>query len=100
MVAQKTAKANCKMSEEQFFAQAITTLRNGKSKGIHVRFSGFNDAYRKYFGTDSRAAQERLIKAGKITMRPCKGGVMLYLAGEQPVAVESGSAALTKMGIS
>lgn len=90
---------NGKMTELAFVTKAITTLRNSKSKGIHVRYSGFNEAYRKYYGVDPRATQELLVKAGKIVVRPCKGGAMMYLAGEEPIAVEAGSSALAKMGI-
>ena len=95
----KTGGNGAKMSEEKFFTQAIKTLRNGKSNGIHVTYSGFNGAYRDYYGKEPRDAQVKLVEAGKIVIRPCKGGAMMYLAGEEPIAVPAGQAALAKMGI-
>ncbi len=42
-----------KLSYEDFFKKAILKLRNpAKSRGIHSVFSGFNDAFRKYFNED------------------------------------------------
>ena len=44
-----------KLSMEQFCKQAITGLRNlEKSKGIHAVYSGFNGAFREYFGLDKQ----------------------------------------------
>jgi hypothetical protein len=92
-------KGNGRLTEEAFVKKAIQTLRTGKSRGIHVRFSGFNEAFRKYFGVDPRESQDRLVKAGVIVVRPCKGGAMMYLAGDEPAAVEHADTALAKMGI-
>lgn len=77
---------NGKLSMEEFTKTAITKLRGKKSKGIHTRFSGFNEAFREYFGKDVDVVAEtkKLADAGVIDIRPCKGGVMIYLAGECP----------------
>ena len=38
-----------KLTYEEFVRQAILKLRTGDYKGIHTVFSGFNEAFRKYF---------------------------------------------------
>lgn len=67
-----------RLTEEKFVERAITKLR-GKYKGIHTIYSGFNDAFRKYFGTNPVETTKRLAQDGKIIIRPVKGGVMIYL---------------------
>jgi hypothetical protein len=67
-----------RLSEEEFICRAVVKLR-GKYKGIHSVYSGFNQAFKEYFGTNPVEATQRLSKLGKIIIRPVKGGVMLYL---------------------
>ena len=73
-----------KLSEEEFVTQAIKKLRKDPFRGIHSVYSGFNEAFRKYFGTNPVEATSRLAGEGKIETRPFKGGVMLFLPGEAP----------------
>jgi len=73
-----------KLTEEDFVLQAIKKLRKEPFRGIHSVYSGFNEAFRKYFGTNPVEATSRLAAEGKIEMRPFKGGVMLFLPGEAP----------------
>src|SRR5512137_1465984 len=73
-----------KLTEEEFVLQAIKKLRKEPFRGIHSVYSGFNEAFRKYFGTNPVEATSRLAAEGKIETRPFKGGVMLFLAGEAP----------------
>ena len=73
-----------KLTEEEFVIQAIKKLRKDPYRGIHSVYSGFNEAFRKYFGTNPVEATTRLAAGGKIEPRPLKGGVMLYLPGEAP----------------
>ncbi|MCM8798697.1 MAG: hypothetical protein NC821_04455 [Candidatus Omnitrophica bacterium] len=73
-----------KLSEEEFVIQAIKKLRKEPYRGIHSVYSGFNEAFRKYFGTNPVEATNRLAAEGKIETRPFKGGVMLFLPGEAP----------------
>jgi hypothetical protein len=73
-----------KLTEEEFVLQAIKKLRKEPFRGIHSVYSGFNEAFRKYFGTNPVEATSRLAAEGKIEMRPFKGGVMLFLPGEAP----------------
>ena len=77
-----------KLSEEEFMRRAIVKLR-GKYKGIHSVFSGFNQAFKEYFGTNPVEATQRLSKEGKIIIRPAKGGVMLYLPEDALNSTES-----------
>jgi hypothetical protein len=73
-----------KLSEEEFVNQAIKKLRKEPYKGIHSVYSGFNEAFRKYFGANPTEATTKLAGEGKIVTRPFKGGVMLFLPGEAP----------------
>jgi hypothetical protein len=73
-----------RLTEEEFVIQAIKKLRKDPYRGIHSVYSGFNEAFRKYFGTNPIEATTRLVAEGKIETRPFKGGVMLFLPGEAP----------------
>jgi len=73
-----------KLTEEEFITQAIKKLRKEPFRGIHSVYSGFNEAFRKYFGTNPVEATSRLAAEGKIETRPFKGGAMLFLPGEAP----------------
>jgi hypothetical protein len=72
------------ISQEEYVIRAIRKLRKPPYKGIHTVFSGFNQAFRKRFGSDPIAVTNRMAKEGKISIRPVKGGVMLYLIEESP----------------
>ncbi len=73
-----------KLTEEEFVTQAIKNLRKEPYRGIHSVYSGFNEAFRKYFGTNPVEATSRLAAQGKIETRPFKGGAMIFLSGEAP----------------
>ena len=73
-----------KLTEEEFVIQAIKKLRKDPYRGIHSVYSGFNEAFRKYFGANPVEATSKLAAEGKIETRPFKGGVMLFLPGEAP----------------
>ncbi len=73
-----------KLTEEEFVLQAIKKLRKEPFRGIHSVYSGFNEAFRKYFGTNPVEATSRLATEGKIETRPFRGGAMLFLPGEAP----------------
>jgi hypothetical protein len=73
-----------KLTEEEFVLQGIKKLRKEPFRGVHTVYSGFNEAFRKYFGTNPVEATSRLAAEGKIETRPFKGGVMLFLPGEAP----------------
>jgi hypothetical protein len=89
-----------RLSYEEFVRKAIVSLRKEGFKGIHTVFSGFNEAFKKYFdGENPVEVTNRLAQEGKIVLRPVKGGVMLYLPEEAPAPKGSGDEALRKMGI-
>ena len=73
-----------RLTEEEFVIQAIKKLRKDPYRGIHSVYSGFNEAFRKYFGTNPVEATSKLAAEGKLETRPFKGGVMLFLPGEAP----------------
>lgn len=73
-----------KISEYEFVIKAIKKLRKPPYKGIHSVYSGFNQAFKGYFGTNPVETTQRLAQEGKIGIRPVKGGVMLYLPEDDP----------------
>jgi len=78
-----------KISEYEFVVRAIKKLRKPPYKGIHSVYSGFNQAFKDYFGTNPVQTTQRLGQEGKIRVRPVKGGVMLYLPEDAPSATDS-----------
>lgn len=72
---------NKKISKEEFVKRAIQKLRKGEYRGIHTVFSGFNEAFRKYFnGADPVEATKELVEKGIIVSRPAKKGAYILLA--------------------
>lgn len=89
-----------KMNHEDFVKKAIVSLRKEGYKGIHTVYSGFNTAFKKYFdGENPVEVTNKLAEERKIVIRPVKGGVMLYLPEDAPMAKDMGSEALKKMGL-
>ena len=88
-----------KLDEKAFVVKAIHALRREGYKGIHVKFSGFNAAYRQYFQKDPVETDvvKRLTEAGVIEFRPAKQGLMIYLPGEGPKFANSADQALSKI---
>lgn len=85
------------ITKEEFVVQAIKRLRDeSKSKGIHSRFSGFNEAFKLQFGEESRPTTDRMAAEGKLAIIPSKGGVRLYLPEEAPVGA-TGADALARI---
>jgi len=89
-----------KLSHEEFVKKAIVSLRKEGFKGIHTVYSGFNNAFKKYFeGGNPVEVTNKLAQEGKIVIRPVKGGVMLYLPEDAPVTRDVANDALKKMGL-
>ena len=89
-----------KLSHEEFIKKAIVSLRKEGYKGIHSVYSGFNNAFKKYFdGENPVEVTNKLAKEGKIVVRPVRGGVMLYLPEDAPASRDAADEALKKMGI-
>jgi len=89
-----------KLSHEEFVKKAIISLRKEGYRGIHSVYSGFNNAFKKYFdGENPVETTNKLAREGKIAVMPVKGGVMLYLPEEAPNTRDSASEALKKMGL-
>ena len=88
-----------KLSYEEFVKKAIVSLRKDGYKGIHTVYSGFNEAFKKYYGEDPIKVTNQLAQEGKIVIRPVKGGVMLYLPEDAPAVKGQGDEALKKMGL-
>jgi len=89
-----------KLSHEEFVKKAIMSLRKEGYKGIHSVYSGFNNAFKKYFdGENPVEVTNKLAQEGKVVIRPVKGGVMLYLPEEAPASRVVADEALKKMGL-
>ena len=78
-----------KISEYEFVVRAIKTLAKPPYKGIHSVYSGFNQAFREYFGTNPVEATTRLAQEGKIVTRPVRGGVTIYLPEDAPAGAKN-----------
>lgn len=57
-----------KLTEEEFVIRAIKVFRKGPSLGIHRISSGFDDAFRRYFGNNPSNSLQRLASEGKIVI--------------------------------
>jgi len=77
------AEEKPKLSEEEFVRRAVKKLR-GNYKGIHSVYTGFNTAFKEYFGINPVEVTQRLVSEGKIVTRPVKGGVIIYLPEDAP----------------
>jgi hypothetical protein len=86
------------LTEYEFVAKAIKTLRRPPYKGIHSVYSGFNQAFREYFKKDPVEATRRLAEEGKIATRPVKGGAILYLSEDAPSTTVARSVLKTILG--
>ncbi len=88
-----------KLGHEEFVRLAVVKLRRENYKGIHSVYSGFNDAFKTYFaGVNPIEVTGELAREGKLTVRPVKGGVMLYLPEDGP-QYSRADLALMKMGL-
>ena len=73
-----------RMHKKKFVLDAIRRLRKPPYSGIHVVWSGFNTAYRHYYGEDPRSYIDQLVAEGIIVKRPTKGGILIFDAKEVP----------------
>ena len=85
-----------RMSEEEFIVRGIQRLRKPPYKGIHSVYSGFNLAFKEYFGKNPIEVTQRMAQEGKIVIRPVRGGVMLYLPEDAPQPKKSVLEAILK----
>ena len=69
---------------EEFLHRAVSRLRKGTAKSIHSVYSGFNAAWRQYYGTDPIEGIKALEEAGKCVTHPTKGGARIYLPEDAP----------------
>jgi len=89
-----------KLSYEEFIRRAIISLRKEGFKGIHTVYSGFNEAFKKYYdGLNPVEVTNALAKENKLIIRPVRGGVMLYLPEDVQPTGQTASDVLKKMGL-
>ena len=81
--AQKSFRqSGSRLKFKEFVERAIRTLRNPKYKGIHVVYSGFNQAFRQYYKKEPRPVLDKLAAEGLIVVRPARGGAIIMLASD------------------
>jgi hypothetical protein len=85
--------SSARMSEKEFVLTAIRTLRKDGYTSIHTVYSGFNVAFRKYFGTDPVTAVKKFEVDGVVVTQPRKGGAAMWIASEAPPEVVAALAA-------
>lgn len=91
-------KSQKKMTHEEFAERAIKALRKPPHKTIHVVYSGFNEAFRQYFGEDPRPIVDKMVGDGFLNLRVVKGGAIIGLSSEKnDLDGNTGSAALAKI---
>lgn len=73
----KKENQTMKLSHYEFTRQAIMKLRKPPFSGIHVVYSGFNQAFRAYFGENPVGIVDKL---PGIVVKPTKGGAIIRLA--------------------
>lgn len=71
-----------KLAHRTFIERAIRTLRNEGYLGVHVVYSGFNQAFREYYGEDPRPVVDQLVEEGFLVRQLARGGVIISLASE------------------
>jgi len=80
---------NKALTPEEFVLTAIQKLQGQNPKfptGIHVVYSGFNSAFKTmYPSLDAVTFVNGMAKDGKIELRICRGGAVIYRPGEAPV---------------
>ncbi|MFT5849427.1 MAG: hypothetical protein ACI9H6_000235 [Patiriisocius sp.] len=81
MVQSKKATSTPRLTPEEFVLQGITNLKTLKYKGVHVVRSGFNTAFREYFGEGFCPIETttQMRKDSKIAVFLARGGASLYL---------------------
>jgi hypothetical protein len=76
------------LTPEEFVLTAIQKLQGKSPKfptGIHVVYSGFNAAFKTMFpALDPVTFTNGMAKEGKIELRICRGGAVIYRTGEAP----------------
>ena len=77
-----------KMLVKEFVERSIKRLRKPGYVGIHAVYSGFNQAFRDYYGKDPRKYVDQLAKDGLLAVVVVRGGVMLNLASEYSVKTQ------------
>jgi len=90
-----------KVPYEEFIRRAVHTLRKEPFKGIHTVYSGFNEAFKKYYeGKDPVEVTNKLAAEGKLIIKPVRGGVMIYLPEDVPEGgANKAEDILKKMGL-
>lgn len=73
-----------KKNKKRFVLDAIHNLRKHPYKGIHVVWSGFNAAFRKYYEEDPRAYLDHLVETDVIVTQPVRGGIIIFDAEDKP----------------
>lgn len=73
-----------RVSVEQFTVEFIRSQRREGYLGVHTVWSKYNQCIRAAYALDPIELTKTLAGEGVIEIRPTRGGVMIYIAGEAP----------------
>jgi len=83
--AEVTISEKKRLSSREFILLALEVLPMDGCSGFHVTYSGFNQAFKEYFGvtsiTGSIRATAKLAEDGEIDILPVRGGVIIAKPG-------------------
>lgn len=89
-----------RLTVKEFVLRALEMLPTKDYRGFHVVYSGFNQAFRKYFpGKDPVKEVRELVEQGVVHTRPVKGGVMIYPGPAKDGERATPDGILTKMDL-
>jgi hypothetical protein len=93
----RISEGNRKRSVDKFIVDAIETLRVPPKKGIHVVYSGFNEAFRKHFPEFNPIEETRRMEdEGKLHIKPSRGGAIIYKSSELPASFSNNEEEILK----
>jgi hypothetical protein len=95
-----TSVQSQKLTVEEFVLTAIEKLADPGRQTVHTVYSGFNDAFRDYFGKDPIVEVKTLVEQGKISFRFCRGGALIAKPGVIGDRGSESKDTLKKMGLS
>ena len=72
-----------KLTHKEFVLRALKALAKPPYKGIHVVYSGFNEAFRQYYGAEPRPVIDAMVDEGFLASHVARGGAIIMLATEE-----------------
>ena len=76
----ETGVKNSTIPPEEFVIKSILNSKRAFEEGIHLIYSGLNEAFRKNYGEDPTKTLQKLESEGKIKIKKYKTGLFLFIA--------------------